>query len=93
MYQYKAKLIRVVDGDTIDAAVDVGFGITVTQRFRVDGYDAPEIYKPSCPQEREHGIKATNRANILLRNNNFIIESSKVPGIYGRYGAKIIFED
>lgn len=88
MYQYKAKLIRVVDGDTIDASVDVGFGIWVTQRFRIEDFDAPETFRPSCEAEKVHGLKAKERA-IELLGNEFLIESSKVPGIYGRYGAKI----
>ena len=34
MYQYRAKLIKVVDGDTIDAQIDLGFGIFVKKRIR-----------------------------------------------------------
>ena len=49
--------------------------------------------EPSCEAEKIHGLKATKRTEILLSNNDFIIESSKVPGIYGRYGAKITFKD
>ncbi len=93
MYQYKAKLIKIVDGDTIDAAVDVGFGITVSQRFRIDDFDAPETFRPTCDAERLHGLKAKERITELLSCDYFIIESSKVPGIYGRYGAKITLPD
>jgi len=93
LYYYKATVDRVVDGDTIDASVDVGFGITVTQRFRIEGFDAPETYRPRNEAEKQHGERATERAVELLMNKNIIIKSSKVPGIYGRYAAEIILED
>ena len=40
MYEYKAKLIKVVDGDTLDAMIDLGFDIWVKKRIRLDGIDA-----------------------------------------------------
>ena len=42
MYTYKAKLQRVVDGDTIDATIDLGFDIFVKKRIRFAGINAPE---------------------------------------------------
>ena len=42
MYEYKAKLIRVVDGDTIDAEIDLGFKIFIKERIRFAGIDTPE---------------------------------------------------
>ena len=44
MYNYRAELIRVVDGDTLDLRVDLGFCMTTVQRFRLLGYDAPEMH-------------------------------------------------
>ena len=41
-YRYKATIIGVVDGDTFDAIVDLGFGVFRKERFRVYGIDAPE---------------------------------------------------
>ena len=41
MYEYKAKLIRVIDGDTIDALIDLGFDVWVKKRIRLYGIDAP----------------------------------------------------
>lgn len=93
MYQYKAVITRVVDGDTVDAIVDVGFSITVKQRFRIDGYDAPETWRPQNDAELAHGEKATKRAEELLLNKEVVLISSKQSGIYGRYGAIILLED
>ena len=42
MYTYKIKLDRVVDGDTIDAEIDLGFDIKVKKRIRFMGINAPE---------------------------------------------------
>jgi len=41
-YVYKATVVRWVDGDTVDLSVDVGFHITMTDRFRLYGIDTPE---------------------------------------------------
>ena len=43
MYQYKAKLIRVIDGDTIDAMIDLGFNTWVKKRIRLAEMDAYEL--------------------------------------------------
>jgi micrococcal nuclease len=43
IYIYKAELIRVVDGDTVDLIVDLGFDTLRKERFRLYGVDAPEM--------------------------------------------------
>ena len=43
MFSYQAKLIEVIDGDTVDLLVDLGFGVHVKERFRLYGIDAPEM--------------------------------------------------
>ncbi|GAG20500.1 unnamed protein product, partial [marine sediment metagenome] len=43
MYTYRAKLDRVVDGDTVDLFVDLGFNICIKDRFRLLGIDTPEL--------------------------------------------------
>lgn len=93
LYQYKGKINRVVDADTVDAQLDLGFGITMTQRFRIQNYDAPETWKPRNEAEKQHGKEATARAIELLMEKDILFQSSKVPGIYGRYGATIWLED
>jgi micrococcal nuclease len=42
MYTYSAKVVRVVDGDTVDLNIDLGFHITVTKRIRLSLINAPE---------------------------------------------------
>jgi len=49
MYDYRAIITKVIDGDTIDATIDLGFSIHTKQRFRLAGIDAPESYgKNKC---------------------------------------------
>jgi micrococcal nuclease len=43
IYIYKAELIRVVDGDTVDLIIDLGFDTSRKERFRLYGIDAPEL--------------------------------------------------
>ena len=57
MYEYKAKLVRVVDGDTIDCEIDLGFDITVRQRVRFAGINAPESRTRDLEEKKRGGIK------------------------------------
>ena len=43
MFTYQAKLIEVIDGDTVDLLIDLGFGVHVQERCRLYGIDAPEM--------------------------------------------------
>lgn len=43
LYTYNARVFRVLDGDTVEAVVDLGFGITTTQTLRLRGIDCPEL--------------------------------------------------
>ena len=45
MYKYNARLIRVIDGSTIDANIDLGFGVFVKQRVRLFGIKCPDPNK------------------------------------------------
>tara|TARA_B100001250_G_scaffold403540_1_gene418226 strand:+ start:210 stop:689 length:480 start_codon:yes stop_codon:yes gene_type:complete len=43
MYEYRVKIIKVIDGDTVDVDIDLGFGVTLTdERVRIMGIDTPE---------------------------------------------------
>ena len=58
MYEYKCKLVKVVDGDTIDVDIDLGFGVWMrNQRIRLYGIDTPES-RTSDKVEKVFGIAA-----------------------------------
>ena len=58
-YRYRAELDRVVDGDTLDVVIDLGFYIKIKERIRLEGIDAPEIY--GVPQDSEEYPQGANR--------------------------------
>tara|TARA_R110002074_G_scaffold255461_1_gene427909 strand:+ start:200 stop:532 length:333 start_codon:yes stop_codon:yes gene_type:complete len=93
MYNYNAKLDRVVDGDTIDAMIDLGFDIWVHKRIRLEGIDAPETRTRDLA-EKEQGYVTKDRLTGLLEasNGEFVVVSHGV-GKYGRCLGTIIIED
>lgn len=66
MYEYKCKITRVVDGDTVDVDIDLGFGIVLTdERVRIMGIDTPES-RTSDKIEKIFGLAAKERLKELL---------------------------
>ena len=84
MYNYNATCTRVVDGDTVDAMIDLGFGVHVKKRIRLAGINAPES-RTRDKQEKILGLAAKERLKAMLDgvSNNFELESKEV-GKYGR---------
>ena len=83
MYTYKATLDRVIDGDTIDVNIDLGFDISVNKRVRFSGINTPESRTRDL-EEKKLGLAAKERVkSILNENESFVIESKEV-GKYGR---------
>ncbi len=94
MYEYRGSVIRVVDGDTYDIEIDLGFNTRRTERFRLSGIDTPETWRPSCEAEKEHGMKATEFVKRLIEDEYIILTSTKCSaGIYGRYDCSIKLQD
>ena len=66
MYEYKCKIIKVVDGDTVDVDLDLGFGVWLRdERVRIMGIDTPES-RTSDKVEKQFGLAAKNRLISLL---------------------------
>ena len=84
-YIYRAKLDRVVDGDTVDALIDVGFNIWFKKRIRYKGIDTWESRTRDL-EEKKKGLAAKAYVKDLLENSDdgkFTIISHGV-GKYGR---------
>lgn len=79
-YRYKATVVRVVDGDTIDCDVDLGFYVTSRIRFRVARIDAPEVRGA----EKVAGKAATEWVKNFIVGRPLVVESLKT-GKYGRW--------
>ena len=95
-YVYRAKLVRVVDGDTIDALIDVGFDIWFKKRIRFMGVDTWESRTRNL-EEKKLGLAAKARTKELLekvssKSGYFRIKSHGV-GKYGRVLAEIFIMD
>ena len=66
MYEYRAHIIKVVDGDTVDVDIDLGFGIVLSnERVRISGIDTPES-RTRDKQEKKFGLAAKARLKSLL---------------------------
>tara|TARA_Y100000310_G_C20182854_1_gene578983 strand:- start:125 stop:493 length:369 start_codon:yes stop_codon:yes gene_type:complete len=84
MYKYKAKVIKIIDGDTLDAMIDLGFNTWVKKRIRLAGIDAYEA-RTRNKAEKKKGLAAKARVvEVLNENNNEIILTSLGVGKYGR---------
>ena len=91
MYTYKAKLDRVVDGDTVDANIDLGFDITIHKRIRLAGIDTPESRTRDL-EEKARGLASKDKLIELLGDVDFILESKEV-GKYGRVLGTLHIDD
>jgi len=95
-YIYRGKLERVVDGDTIDALIDVGFDIWIKKRIRYSGIDTWESRTRDL-EEKAKGLEAKARNKELLmevssKSGYFRLKSHGV-GKYGRILGEIFIED
>ena len=95
-YIYRGKLERVVDGDTIDALIDVGFDIWIKKRIRYSGIDTWESRTRDL-EEKAKGLEAKARLIELLdkvsdKPGYFRLKSHGV-GKYGRVLGEIFIED
>lgn len=86
MYRFNARLVRVVDGDTIDADIELGFSVFMRDRIRLMGIDTPESRTRNL-QEKSWGMAAKHRLIALLAeaDGNFILKTEEMKkGKFGR---------
>ena len=87
MYEYKCKIIKIVDGDTVDVDLDLGFGVWLRdERVRLMGIDTPES-RTSDKTEKIFGLLAKDRLNSLL-GDEAILETVVKHGenMKGKFG-------
>jgi micrococcal nuclease len=84
MYQYKVKKInRIIDGDTVDVDIDLGFGVTLSHRVRLKGINAAETRTLNA-EEKAKGLEAKEwLKKELSREGEWVIETVKEDK-YGR---------
>lgn len=91
-YQYNAEIIRCVDGDTVDAWIDVGFDMRIKQRLRLHGIDTPET-RTKDPVEKKVGLMAKARVQELLEVGKTYPIWTVEKGKFGRYLARIYLDE
>ena len=68
MYEYSAELTRIVDGDTLDCIIDIGFSVFVKKRVRLYGIDTWESRTRDL-EEKKKGLAAKARLKELIKEN------------------------
>ena len=85
MYEYKATIIKIVDGDTVDVDIDLGFDVWVRrQRIRLFGVDTPEC-RTRNKAEKAHGMLAKKYVQKALIVGRTYALTTKEKGKFGRF--------
>lgn len=100
LYHYKAKVVKIVDGDTIDIQIQLGFHITVEKRVRLFGVNTPETYGvKKTSEEYQAGMKAKEFVEHFLAGKECLVRTyldkhgESKHGKYGRLLAEIFVSD
>jgi micrococcal nuclease len=86
MYEYRCKIIKVIDGDTADVDIDLGFGVWLKkQRIRFNGIDTPES-RTSDRDEKKYGLAAKTfvQSYLPVGSNQTLITVKDAKGKFGR---------
>ena len=87
MYEYRAEVERIVDADTVDLRVDLGFKVYQRMRVRLEGIDAPERFTP------EGKVATAWLTEKIPPGTHITIKTNKdKSGKYGRYLATLVLE-
>ena len=95
MYEYKCKIVKVVDGDTTDVDIDLGFGVWLhKQRVRFFGIDTPESRTRDL-EEKKYGLAAKEYVldAMPVGSTQTLVTVKDGKGKYGRILGKFRLED
>lgn len=84
MYQYKAHIKSVYDGDTCTAIVDLGFTVSVEVKFRLLGIDTPEL-RGGTAATKAKAAAARDRLKELVEGKEVFIDSYRGSDAFGRW--------
>jgi micrococcal nuclease len=86
MYEYRVKKVTgVVDGDTIDVDIDLGFNISYSQRVRLAGIDTPES-RTTDKKEKVLGLEVKQRLKDILASASIVVIRTQKPDSTEKYG-------
>ena len=95
MHEYRCKILRVVDGDTVDVDIDLGFGIWMhKERIRLYGLDTPESRTRDL-EEKKYGNAAKDyvKDNLPIGSAQTLVTHKDKSGKYGRILGQFKLED
>lgn len=76
MYEYKATVLEIIDGDTIEVMIDLGFDVKLVSRLRMYGVNAPES-RTRDKEEKVRGLAAKDRLKELILGKEVIVNTFK----------------
>ena len=86
MYEYRVKqVLKIVDGDTIDVDIDLGFDISFTSRVRLAGIDTPES-RTTDKKEKTLGLEVKQRLKDVLSKSSSVVIRTEKPDSTEKYG-------
>lgn len=91
-YVYRAKVLRIIDGDTFEVALDFGFRMNMERSIRVRGIDTPERFS-KYEVERIHANQARDFVAKLLPLGSTVVLISAKMAIYDRIEADVFYND
>ena len=98
MYEYRVKILKVVDGDTVDVDIDLGFGVWIKdERVRIMGIDTPES-RTRDKTEKVFGLASKARLKELLGKEAILKtmvskDGEDMKGKFGRILGDFVYED
>ena len=88
LYHYNASLLRIVDGDTFDAMIDMGFSCFCKQRIRILGIQCPEIHTKDA-EAKAGGIAASYYAHEIMDSASQLVIRTVSKDSFGRWLADV----
>lgn len=95
LYNYSAKIVQWIDGDTLDVDVDLGFHIVLRERVRVLGIDTPELHSPDPAKRAAAQVSRAMAISLCPVGMVQLIHTDKpyADDKYGRFLASITLPD
>jgi micrococcal nuclease len=89
MYEYKAKILKIIDGDTVDFIVDLGFHVNIKVRGRFLHVNTPEKGSPDWRKATEECRSLLHSVAEIKGDEMWVIIKTQKTGKYGRWLVEI----
>jgi micrococcal nuclease len=94
MYEYRARCINVVDGDTVDLIIDLGFRMSTTQRVRILGVDTPELHDTDpITRDKANQARTFTISKLLMNQTSALTIKTEKSDSFGRWLAEVWYNE